>query len=97
MPAHEDTSKESTLNRVAPGGPGTLAGSQRKVSRECDPVSANSSSSIKLLGCTNGSQERKDGMKGDFRSIPRRDAHEKLFRDFFELVLQEAVFQVSLK
>ncbi|RLU20663.1 hypothetical protein DMN91_007276 [Ooceraea biroi] len=91
MPAHEDTFNESTLKRTESGGPSPATGSQRKASQDEHPASTNSSSSLKLLGCTNGNQE--GIMKGDFRSVPRRDVHEKLFRDFFELVLQQAVFQ----
>jgi len=96
MPTHEDASKESILDQTEPGGPSSVAGSQQKISRGHEHLaSANFSSSLKLSEFTNGNQERKEITKGDFHSIPCRDVHEKLFRDFFELVLQQAIFQVS--
>jgi len=96
MPTHEDTSKESMLDQTESGGSTSVAGSQQKISQEHEHLaSTNVSSSLKLSEFTNGNQERKQITKGDFHSIPRRNIHEKLFRDFFELILQQAVFQVS--
>ncbi|XP_012230302.1 cysteine sulfinic acid decarboxylase [Linepithema humile] len=41
----------------------------------------------------NGTRERNGIEEQHFRSMPRREVHEKLFRNFFELVLQRAVFK----
>lgn len=89
MPANEDTSNES-LERIEPGRISPVP-PQRKISeRPQNPEST------LLPGMTvNGDSERSETEKRNFRSVPRRDTHEKLFRDFFELVLQQAVFQVS--
>jgi len=94
MPSNENTSKDDTLMRTEPGrvGPPGVESPRWKMSGE--RPRANSSSS---LGVANGTEERRSAEKRDFRSAPRQDDHEKLFRDFFELVLQRAVFQVSLK
>jgi len=92
MPFNEDTSNDGTLVRTDPGRVDAPVESPRwKMSGE--RPRANSSSSP---GLANG-EERRGAEKRDFRSIPRREDHERLFRDFFELVLQRAVFQVSLK
>ncbi|XP_077275080.1 cysteine sulfinic acid decarboxylase-like [Temnothorax americanus] len=98
MPINEDTSNDPTLARTKLGRAGGLpAGSRRKMSGECPQVDLpDSSSTLALSGLpalANGTEERRAAEKRDFRSMPRRDAHEKLFRDFFELVLQRAVFQ----
>lgn len=95
MPANEDTSNDTTLVRTEQGEAGPPAGSWRKMSGERPRM--DSSSTLNLSGLANGVEERSSAEKRDFRSMPRRDVHEKLFRDFFELVLQRAVFQVSLK
>lgn len=92
MPANEDTSaNDFALARIKPERANPSAGSQSKMSRKDD-----SSANLILSNFTASTEERKETEKGDFRSIPCRSIHEKLFRDFFELVLQRAVFQVNL-
>jgi len=93
MPSNEDTSNDGTSVRTEPGRVGPPVESPRwKMSGERPRASSSSSP-----GLANGAEERRGVEKRDFRSTPRRDDHEKLFRDFFELVLQRAVFQVSPK
>ncbi|KAL6260322.1 hypothetical protein P5V15_007853 [Pogonomyrmex californicus] len=91
MPVNEDITNGVRLTQAEPGRAGPAAGSRRKMSGE-HPV-ADSSSMSAPSGLANGTVERQGVEKRDFRSIPRRNAHEKLFRDFLELVLQRAVFQ----
>lgn len=92
---NKDISNERTLARTELGNAVPPAGSRLKISGE--RPRADCSSSPALLVLANGTEEQEDTEKPDFRSRPRRDAHEKLFRDFFELVLQRAVFQVGLE
>lgn len=93
MPANEDTSSDDfvVLTRIKPGRTNPPAGTQAKM-----PGTDESSSSPVLSSFTASTEERKGFEKGDFRSMPYRNVHEKLFRDFFELVLQRAVFQVCM-
>ncbi|XP_018305751.1 cysteine sulfinic acid decarboxylase [Mycetomoellerius zeteki] len=92
MPANEDTSNDGTSLRMEHERASPSAESSwRKMSEE--RPRANPLSIPTLPGLVNGTEELKGAEKRDFRSKPRREAHEKLFRDFFELVLQRAVFQ----
>lgn len=96
MPANEDTSNDGTSLRMEHERASPSAESSwRKMSEE--RPRANPLSIPTLPGLVNGTEESKGAEKRDFRSKPRREAHEKLFRDFFELVLQRAVFQVSFQ
>ncbi|EFN89498.1 cysteine sulfinic acid decarboxylase [Harpegnathos saltator] len=87
MPANEDTSNES-LERIEPGRISPSL-SQRKMSGGLQ----NLASSLLPGATVDDDLESSRVEERNFRSIPRRDIHEKLFRDFFELVLQQAVFQ----
>lgn len=93
MPANEGTSTDNfAVARIKLERMNPLAGFPPKMSRS-DDSSTDSSTTPILSSFTASTEERKAVEKGDFRSIPCRNVHEKLFRDFFELVLQRAVFQ----
>lgn len=97
MPANEDTSSEDTfgaslLRNLKPEKTNPRSSQISKIESGIDE----SSSTIPVLAnsFTPSAQEGQKGFeKRDFRSMPFRNVHEKLFRDFFELVLQQAVFQ----
>lgn len=100
MPANEDTSTTDDFALMAQIKPEMRtnrppAGSQPKTPGTTTDDSSSSSAASPVLSNFTGAStgERKAIEKGDFRSIPCRNVHEKLFRDFFELVLQRAVFQ----
>lgn len=90
MPANEGTANFA-LARNKLEKTNLLAGSLSKM-----PGSDDSSTNLTLSSFPASTEERKGVEKGNFRSIPCRNVHEKLFRDFFELVLQRAVFQVNV-
>lgn len=90
MPANENISNES-LEQQDSNKP-TLersTSSQRRISGELQ------SDSLLLRGFINDNLEQNGDRKRDFRSLPRQEIHEKLFRDFFDIILQQAVFQVG--
>lgn len=95
MPANEDTS----ANEFAPTSLARIKPERMNPSARSQPKTDNSSSTTLpvLSNFTASTEERKGVEKGDFRSVPSRNLHEKLFKDFFELVLQRAVFQVNFE
>lgn len=96
MPANEGTSTDNfAVARIKLERMNPLAGFPPKMSRSNDSSTDSSTTPI-LSSFIASTEERKAVEKGDFRSIPCRNVHEKLFRDFFELVLQRAVFQVNV-
>ncbi|XP_029176853.1 cysteine sulfinic acid decarboxylase [Nylanderia fulva] len=90
MPANKDDTFSLSLARKT--NPPPTGSSRSKIKLETNE----SSSTIPILPnsfAPSTDEACKGFRKGDFRSMPFRNVHEKLFRDFFELVLQRAVFQ----
>lgn len=93
MPANKDIASDTMLGRVEPGRTNSFVA--RKASGKLSHTSESSSTTV-LPEHANGVEKQNGVRTQHFRSVPNRDVHEKLFRDFFELVLQQAVFEVSL-
>lgn len=88
MPVNEDTPFSDALDRTETDERRMSAELQRTIPGKY-PQTGVSVIPEHANGTRNGIEEQ------HFRSMPRREVHEKLFRNFFELVLQRAVFQVS--